>query len=121
MFTFNHVNFNVLDLDKSIEFYSTALNLQTARRIELQDAVLVFMTDGKTGFSLELTYIKSRTTPYDLGEGEFHLCMTAEDYDAAYELHKKLGCIVFENKDMGLYFIADPDGYWIEIVRARKK
>lgn len=120
-FNFNHVNFNVLNLEKSVDFYRKALNLEEKRRIDIGDAVLVFMADGKTGFSLELTYLKSRENPYDLGEGEFHLCMEAEDYEAGYQHHKEMGCIVYENNKMGLYFISDPDGYWIEIIRARKK
>lgn len=70
-----------------------------------------------TGFRLELTYLKDRTEPYDLGEQEYHLAMTAEDFDAAYQLHKEHGWICFENPAMGIYFIEDPDGYWIEIVR----
>ena len=39
-----------------------------------------------------------------------------DDMDAAHELHKKMGCICFENPAMGIYFINDPDGYWIEII-----
>ena len=53
---------------------------------------------------------------YDLGELEFHLAFEAEDYDAAYALHKEMGCICYENKNMGIYFINDPDDYWIEIL-----
>ena len=36
-----------------------------------------------------------------------------------YEAHKKheeMGCICFENHEMGIYFIEDPDGYWLEIL-----
>ena len=43
--------------------------------------------------------------------------MTADDYEAAHARHQEMGCICFENPDMGIYFIEDPDGYWIEIVR----
>ncbi|MCI6459715.1 MAG: lactoylglutathione lyase, partial [Clostridium sp.] len=43
-----------------------------------------------------------------------------EDFDKAYELHKEMGCICFENKEMGIYFIADPDNYWIEIIPKKK-
>ena len=61
--------------------------------------------------------MKERTEPYDLGEQEYHLAMTADDYEAAHARHQEMGCICFENPDMGIYFIEDPDGYWIEIVR----
>jgi len=60
--------------------------------------------------------MKNRTEAYDLGEQEYHLAMTASDYEAAHELYKKNGWICFENPDMGIYFLEDPDGYWIEIV-----
>lgn len=121
-FNFFHNNFNVLDLEKSIKFYEEALNLKEVRRKEASDGsfILVFMGDGETSHQLELTWLRDRNEPYNLGENEFHLALTVEDYDAAYELHKEMGCICYENKDMGLYFISDPDGYWIEILPAAR-
>ncbi len=116
---FDHFNFNVLDLDRSIQFYEKALGLKEVRRMEASDGsfVLVYMGEEKTGFLLELTWLKDRKEPYDLGEGEFHLCMRVPgDYDAVRDYHKQLGCVCYENTDMGLYFISDPDGYWIEIL-----
>ena len=47
------------------------------------------------------------------------LALRAEDYQAAHEKHAAMGCICFENPAMGIYFISDPDGYWIEIIPAR--
>ena len=41
------------------------------------------------------------------------------DYEALREKHRAMGCICFENHDMGIYFIEDPDGYWIELVPER--
>ena len=117
MFTFNHFNFNVKDLDASLKFYKEALGLEPVKVSDKENFTLVFLGDGKTGFRLELTYLKDRTEPYDLGELEYHLAMTADNYDEAHALHEKMGCICFENPGMGIYFIADPDGYWIEIVR----
>ena len=119
-FIFAHNNFNVLDLGKSLAFYREALNLTEVRRIEKPDFTLVYLGDGKTAHSLELTWLKDRKEPYNLGENEFHLAFRVDDFDAAYELHKKMGCICYENKMMGIYFIADPDGYWLEIVPVRK-
>lgn len=116
MFTFNHFNFNVRDLDKSLEFYDRALGLKPVKVTDNDDFTLTFLGDGKTGFRLELTYMKGRTEPYDLGEVEYHLAFTAEDMEKAHSLHQEMGCICFENPDMGIYFIEDPDGYWIEIV-----
>ena len=121
MFCFNHFNFNVLDLERSLRFYDEALGLKAVREKEAADGSfrLVFLGDGVSGFSLELTWLRDRTEPYDLGEGEYHLAFQAEDYDAAHEKHEKMGCICFENPGMGIYFIEDPDGYWIEIVPKR--
>ena len=121
MFTFNHFNFNVTDLEKSIRFYEEALGLKEVRRKEAQDGsfVLVFLGDGRTDFRLELTWLRDHPQKYDLGECEFHLALRAEDYEAAHEKHKAMGCVCFENHAMGIYFISDPDGYWTEIVPAK--
>ena len=116
---FDHFNFNVLNLEKSLEFYNKALGLKEARRKTATDGsfILVYLSDEKTGFSLELTWMRDRNEPYDLGECEFHLCVKVPgDYDETRKYHKDMGCVCYENTDMGLYFIEDPDGYWIEIL-----
>ncbi len=118
-FTFAHNNFNVLDLEKSLAFYKEALGLTEVRRKEKPEFTLVFLGDGKTPHTLELTWLKDRKTPYNLGENEFHLAFRVTEFDQAYELHKKMGCICYENKAMGIYFISDPDGYWLEIIPVR--
>ena len=121
MFTFHHFNFNVLDLERSLRFYKDALDLTPVREKEAADGSfkLVYLGDGATGFELELTWLRDRAEPYDLGEGEFHLAFSVPDLDAAHKRHAALGCICFENPAMGIYFIEDPDGYWIEIVPER--
>ena len=118
MFTFNHFNFNVLDLERSVRFYHDALGLEPVRTKNAADGSfrLVFLGDGHSPFQLELTGLRGRTQPYDLGEGEFHLAFSVPDMDAAHAKHAAMGCICFENPGMGIYFIEDPDGYWIEIV-----
>lgn len=120
MFKFNHFNFNVLDLERSLKFYDEALGLKPVRRKESDGFILQFIGDGESDFTLELTWLKDRTEPYDLGEGEYHLAFTAKDMDAARKKHSEMGCICFENPTMGIYFIEDPDGYWIEIVPERR-
>lgn len=120
---FDHFNFNVLDLDRSIRFYEKALGLKEVRQMEAPDGsfILVYMGEEKTGFLLELTWLRDREEPYDLGEGEFHLCMRVPgNYDAVRAYHKQMDCVCYENTDMGLYFINDPDGYWIEILPERE-
>ena len=122
MFTFNHFNFNVFDLQRSLDFYDKALGLRPVREKNAADGSfkLVYLGDGVTDFQLELTWLRDRTEPYDLGEQEYHLAMQTEDMEAAHKKHEEMGCICFENPSMGIYFLEDPDGYWIEIVPLRK-
>lgn len=118
-FTFYHNNINVADLEKSIEFYQKALGLTVSREKEAEDGSfkLVFLGDGTTPHLLELTWLRDMDRPYNLGDNEFHLAMQTDDMDAAYALHKEMGCICFDNQAMGVYFISDPDGYWTEICK----
>jgi len=120
-FTFNHTNLNVCNLDASLAFYEKALGLKCVREKTASDGSfkLAFLSDGESAYQLELTWLRDHKGPYELGENETHMCFTAENYDAAHALHEEMGCIVYENFDMGLYFIADPDGYWFEIVRPK--
>ena len=122
MITFNHFNFNVLDLDKSLAFYKEALGLEPVRTKDASDGSfkLVYLGDGITGFSLELTWLRDRKEPYNLGECEFHLAFHVDEFEELHEKHKSMGCICYENPSMGSYFISDPDGYWIEIVPAKR-
>ena len=118
MFRFNHFNFNVLDLERSLAFYDQALGLKPVREKTAADgsSKLVYLGDGESDFTLELTWLRDREAPYDLGEDEFHLAFTVADMAAAHAKHEALGCICFENPAMGIYFIEDPDGYWLEII-----
>jgi lactoylglutathione lyase len=121
-FTIAHNNINVLDLDKSLKFYSEALGLQVVRRKEAPDGsfLICFLSDGTTPHNIELTWLKDRVTPYNLGDNEIHTAFYTDDFEAAYAKHKEMGCICYENKTMGVYFIEDPDGYWVEIAPQRK-
>lgn len=116
---FDHFNINVLDLERSIEFYQKALGLKEKKRKVASDGsfILVYLGEETTGFLLELTWLRDKKEPYELGENESHLCMQVEgDYDEIRKYHKELGCVCYENTSMGLYFINDPDNYWIEIL-----
>lgn len=116
---FDHFNINVTDLGHSIEFYEKALGLKEVRRKEATDGsfILVYLGDGQSGFLLELTWLRDRRSPYELGDNESHLCFRiSNDYEEARKFHKEMGCVSYENHDMGLYFIHDPDDYWIEIL-----
>lgn len=119
---FDHFNINVTNLERSIEFYNKALGLQEHHRKEAKDGsfVLVYLTDNATGFLLELTWLRDHTNAYELGENESHLCFRVEgNYEEIREYHKENGWVCFENKEMGLYFINDPDDYWIEVLPAK--
>lgn len=120
-FKFLHNNFNVLDLAKSMEFYEEALGLKEVHRKEAADGsfTLVNLGDGITSHELELTYLRDRKEKYNLGENEFHLAFQVDDYTAAHAKHAAMGCICYENPAMGIYFITDPDGYWLEILPVR--
>ena len=109
-FEFAHFNFNVANLENSKRFYEKALGLKEIRRMT------VYLGDSRTSFELELTELQNHPQKYDLGEGEFRLAVYPDDYDAAFRKHSEMGCVCFENREMGVYFIEDPDGYWIEIL-----
>ena len=115
---FDHFNINVTNLERSIAFYEKALGLKEHSRKEASDGsfILVYLTDNESGFLLELTWLKDRHDPYDLGDNEVHIAFSTSDFEAAHEKHKAMGCICYENKAMGIYFISDPDGYWLEII-----
>ena len=80
---------------------------------------MVYVGNEQAPHLVELTWLKDRTEPYNLGENEFHLALETDDFEAAHKLHEEMGCICFENKAMGIYFITDPDHYWIEILPAK--
>jgi len=117
-----HENYNVSDLERSLKFYEEALGLTERRRKEAADGsyIIVFIgNDEAPDFELELTWLRDHEGAYDLGEGEFHLAFRADDFRAAHAKHEAMGCICFENAAMGVYFIEDPDGYWLEIIPVR--
>ncbi len=94
------------------------MNLTVTRRIEPEnnEFKIVFLSDGVNAQRLELTWLADHREAYNLGDNESHLAFYTDDYNAAYTKHKKMGCICHENPSMKLYFINDPDGYWIEIL-----
>ena len=117
-----HNNFNVLDLDRSLKFYADAFGMKEVRRINAKDGsfTLVFLEDGCGAHRLELTWLRDRKEPYNLGDNEFHLAFRADDFAAAHALHEKMGCICYENPAMGIYFCEDPDGYWLEVLPEKR-
>ncbi len=117
-----HENYNVQDLQKSMDFYQETFGLTEVRRKEAADGsyIIVYLSNEESDFCLELTWLKEKEGPYDLGECEFHLAFETDDYEGAHAKHEAMGCICFENPAMGIYFVSDPDGYWLEVVPAKK-
>lgn len=114
-----HTNFNVLDLEKSINFYEKALGFHEVRRHKADDGsfIIAFLEDGISDYQLELTWLADKKEPYDLGDEEFHLAVSVGDVESARKLHQEMDCICYVNESIGVYFIKDPDGYWIEICK----
>ena len=120
-FTMVHNNLNVFDLEKSLRFYQEALGLTVVREKNAEDGSykIVYLGDGTSSHQLELTWLRDMDRPYDLGDNEFHLAFAVDDMEAAHKKHQEMGCICYENPSMGIYFVEDPDGYWLEVVPAR--
>jgi len=117
-----HTNINVLDLDRSLAFYREALGLKVVHTYEQPEGEfrLAYLSDADDNYRIELTWLRDRKDPYNHGDNDLHLAFAADDFEAAREKHRRMDCICYENEAMGIYFIQDPDGYWLEIVPAEK-
>lgn len=118
---FVHCCTHVLDKEATIKFYEKALGMKVLREMGPEDGswTNTFMGNDGVPFEIELTWNRGRVEPYENGGKDTHIAFVVDDSDAAHELHEKMGCIIRENPRMGLYFIADPEGQWIEILPAR--
>ncbi len=120
-FNMVHTNISVLNLEKSIAFYEEAFGLRVIRTKEHPEGKfkLVYISDEANNYQIELTWLADRTEPYTHGDNDLHIAFVTDEYDAAYKKHKEMGCTFYENPEMKLYFIQDPDGYWLEVVPAK--
>ena len=116
-----HRCIHVLDIEKSIAFYEKALGLHVVRTMKPEDGSWsnTFMAIEDGGFEVELTWNRGRTEPYENGGRDTHLAFCVDDIDAYRRLHEEMGCVCFVNERMGIYFIEDPDGCWLEILPER--
>ncbi|MEG0379389.1 MAG: VOC family protein [Eubacterium sp.] len=121
-----HEMIRVMDLDKSLKFYEDALGFKEVRRKDKPEGkfTLVYLGDGQTDFTLELTYNYDPEKPYELGNGYGHLALSVKDLEACHAEHTEKGYTVtnLSGLDKGVksyYFITDPDGYKIEIIREK--
>ena len=115
----------VLDEARSVAFYQTAFGLQVADRLDFDSFTLIYMSNAESTFELELTVNKGRTEAYNLGDGYGHLAVSVSDVDAEHARLTEAGLaprklVDFRNGDVSVakfFFIADPDGYQIEVLQ----
>jgi lactoylglutathione lyase len=120
-----HSMIRVLDEARSLAFYEQALGLKVADRLEFDSFVLIYLRNPEIDFELELTVNKGREEPYQLGDGYGHLAFAVDDLAAEHRRFEAAGLaprkIVEFNRDGGLlakfFFVADPDGYQIEVLQ----
>ena len=126
-----HTCLRVLDLDRSIDFYTNKLGLELVtepplnRRPLSAEVTHAFIAiPGATEPPIELNCYHSRREPYDLGEGYSHIAFVVRDADAAFKKLKEAGGVEFETDEpldmptgVRLFFIRDPDGYRIEFLQ----
>lgn len=120
-----HSMIRVLDEARSVAFYGAAFGLKVAERLDFDSFTLVYLANAETGFELELTINKGREEPYELGNGYGHLAVSVEDVDAEHARMTALGLNPRKLVDFApggtvlarFFFIQDPDGYEIEVLR----
>lgn len=122
---FLHTCIRVKDLDASIAFYQEALGFKEVRRNDFPENqfTLVYMAlEDDPSYELELTYNYYDHEAYDLGNGYGHIAVGVDDLETTYDAHQKAGYSVTKisglpGKPNMFYFIQDPDGYKIEVIR----
>lgn len=120
-----HSMIRVLEEARAVKFYQTAFDLTVADRLDFSGFTLIYMSNAESGFELELTVNKDRTEPYNLGDGYGHFAVTVADVDAEHARMTAAGLaprklVDFKNGDTlvaRFFFIADPDGYQIEVLQ----
>ncbi|MFW5998769.1 MAG: VOC family protein [bacterium] len=124
-YRFVHSCIRVMDLEKSVEFYKNALGLEESSRKDFPEGkfTLVYLKDDTGNFELELTYNYDQEEPYTIGDGYSHLAVVVDDLEQSHQKHKEAGYEVTDLMGLGessgsYYFLTDPDGYDIEVIRA---
>ncbi len=120
-----HMMVRVLDLDKSIDFYKTAFDLDVADRFDFDGFTLVYLRNPEVDFEVELTWNEGRAEPYDHGDAYGHIAFTVDDLDAEHTRFQKAGLEPADVKEFfrdgvllaKFFFVQDPDGYKIEMLQ----
>lgn len=119
-----HSMIRVLDEERSVQFYSTAFGLKVADRLDFPDFTLVYLSNSESDFELELTINKGTDEAYELGNGYGHLAVSVEDLNREHARFEAAGLAprkLVEFAPAGeivarFFFVADPDGYQIEVL-----
>lgn len=120
-----HMMLRVRDEARAVEFYKKAFALDVADRVDFPDFTLVYLRNEEADFELELTINKGRAEPYVTGDGYGHLAFVVDDLEAAHRRLKDGGMNPRDIKALKtgeailgrFFFIADPDGYQIEVLQ----
>lgn len=120
-----HSMIRVLNEARSVAFYETAFGLRVAERLDFPEFTLVYLSNAESETELELTINKGRTEPYNLGDGYGHIAFSVEDVDATHARLEAEGLAPRKLVDFApagtviarFFFIADPDGYQIEVLK----
>jgi lactoylglutathione lyase len=122
--TFVHTCVRVRDIEASVRFYE-ALGFERRGRLNFETAYNVYMGLPGAGDQLELTVNVGREEPYDLGDGYNHIALTVEDINKTLGVLKdRLGVEPEKapfhpggREELPLIcFVADPDGYRVELI-----
>ena len=120
-----HMMIRVLDEARSVAFYEAAFGLTLAQRLDFERFTLIYLSNAEATFELELTVNKGRVDPYDIGDGYGHLAVSVDDVEADHARLSALGLNPRKIVDFApdgaviarFFFIADPDGYQIEVLQ----
>jgi len=119
-----HSMIRVLDEARSVDFYKRAFGLEVADRLDFSGFTLIYLSNAEQSFELELTVNKDQTAPYDLGNGYGHFAVSVEDLDAEHARFEAEGLAPRKLVEFApdgqlvarFFFVADPDGYEIEVL-----
>ena len=120
-----HSMIRVLDEGRSVDFYDRAFGLKVDTRLDFEGFTLLYLRNAEADFELELTVNKDRQRPYDLGDGYGHLALVVDDLAAEHARLTDAGFAPRKLVDFApggeviarFFFIADPDGYQIEVLQ----
>ena len=120
MYTFNHCCHYVSNMERSMKFYEDNFGMEKLNEINNERFQMVFIGfKSAPDFFLELIKDKNKSGVYDLGDKSFHFAFFTDDFDECYSGHNKSNIVVSKELEKCKYFVEDPDGYLIEILKKR--